>query len=146
MLPLSSHAPHGGLDLYGQHYKGGEFIPFYVPRILMPQVEGKYYDDFRKFAGDRISEHSGIDPASVVPHQRVQVDHAINLSDDLARKPIIISEDNFILDGHHRWYWHVKKPELLNVLKVDLPFNPAIDFLFQYPNTYCYRDSQGDER
>ena len=31
--------PAAGIDEYGQHYAGGEFLPFYVPRIRMPQID-----------------------------------------------------------------------------------------------------------
>lgn len=144
MQPL--RAPAGGLDKFGQHYAGGEFVPFYVPRLLMPQVEGQFYDEFRIFAGDLVSEVAGVDPHALVPHQRVTVDHAINLSPELAQKPIIVSRDSYILDGHHRWYWHVIKPENMNTLVVNKDFEDAIAFLFQFPHTYCYRDSQGNER
>ena len=143
---MLARAPAGGLDKYGHHYKGGEFIPFFVPRILMPQVEGQFYDEFLSFAGSLVREVSPVDPHVVIPHQRVSVDHAINLTPEIAAKPIIVSRDNYILDGHHRWYWHVIKPENLNTLVVDKDFADAIDFLFQFPKTYCYRDMEGNER
>lgn len=112
----------------------------------MPQVEGQFYEEFRIFAGDLVTDVPCVDPHSVIPHQRVMVDHAINLSEELAQKPIIISQDNYILDGHHRWYWHVIKPENLNTMMVHMDFEEAVDFLFTFPRTYCYRDDQGHER
>ena len=38
--PLDHRAPKGGEEgVNGHHYKGGEFLPFYVPRPVMPQIE-----------------------------------------------------------------------------------------------------------
>jgi len=139
-------APAGGLDKFGQHYGGGEFVPFFVPRILMPQVEGQYYDEFRQFAGDLVSEARSVDPHTLVPHQKIEVSYAINLTPEIAGKPILVSRDSYILDGHHRWYWHITQPQEMNTLVVDKDFEDAIAFLFEFPKTYCYRDNPGDER
>jgi len=145
-MPQALRAPAGGLDKFGHHYAGGEFIPFFVPRILMPQVEGQFYDEFRDFAGSHISDLPSVDPHALIPHQKVSVDHAINLTPDLAAKPIIISRDSYIIDGHHRWYWHVIQPQDMSAMMIDMDFDDAIAFTFSFPKTYCYRDSQGNER
>lgn len=139
-------APKGGVCKFGNWYPGGRFTPFYVPRILMPQIEGQFYDDFRNFAGSKIVERQ-IDPAKLVPHQRVEINHVISLSQEQIEKPIIVSHDGFIVDGHHRWYWHYHKPsDYLNALELQMSFVEALAFAFSFPQSYCYRDQSGNER
>jgi len=142
---MTNHAPKQGLDKFGHHYKGGQFIPFYVPREIMPQVEGQYYEDFKSYAASLLVEKEGVDPFSFKPHQRIMVDHAVSLSVELAVKPIIVSIDGYIIDGHHRWYWHCIKHIPISVYEISLTFEDAIEFTFSFPQTYCYRDSQGNE-
>lgn len=139
-------APKGGVCKYGKWFPGGRFTPFYVPRILMPQIEGQFYDDFITFAGDKV-RHCKLNPSDLIPHQRVEINHAVNLSQEQIEKPIIVSHDGFIVDGHHRWYWHYHRPsDFLNALQLQMNFAEAIAFAFSFPQTYCYRDQNGNER
>lgn len=134
--PLDRRAPAGGEEgCDGVTRKGGEFEPFYVPRPLMPQV-----GDLRAFRRFAKARNVGVDkvtlPASLVePHQRVIWDPERAPSAEGAGKRILISRDRFILDGHHRWFAAQRAGEPVRALWVDLDWEPAIAFLFEFPGT-----------
>ena len=48
---------------------------------------------------------------------------------------VIISNDNYILDGHHRWIVAFNKNQKLNVVKVDLPILELMRLAKTFENT-----------
>ena len=61
-------------------------------------------------AGLKVSKGM-ISPMKLQPSQedihKSKVDSIISKSDPYTIKPIIISSDNYIVDGHHRWIAHI---------------------------------------
>ncbi len=55
------------------------------------------------------------------------------LNEGKMNSPIIISNDNFIVDGHHRWKARADSDETVAVLKVELPYEKLKDFLQDKP-------------
>jgi hypothetical protein len=137
-LPLDDRAKGLEQGCNGKLYRSGEFMPFYVPRPVMPQIDECDQAGFVQFATQQgvVIRHDTYSPDQLKPHQRISIDHAINMSLDVAAKPIIISSDMFILDGNHRWYWHEQHDSKLNCIVVELEFEQAIKLMFNYPKTY----------
>jgi len=57
--------------------------------------------------------------------------------------PIVLSNDNFIVDGHHRWYAYKlyiedekTADETMNVIVIDLPLNKLINRMQEYKIEY----------
>ncbi len=79
-----------------------------LPRDKLPQIPSKEVDNFRKYA-----QEQGVDSKLIrfpvmklKPIQKhLNKDKVKNmvLNGDLNSTPLIISDDNYILDGHHRW-------------------------------------------
>lgn len=133
------HAPHGGLDEYDRHYRAGEFLPFYVPRSAMPQVDEK---DQPRMVAAAMGAGIGIafevrHVGDVRAHQRVNKHIASSMSEMVKRKPVIVSSDGYILDGNHRWWANVHDGnDWLVAITVDRTFDEARDWLLSQPYVY----------
>ena len=55
------------------------------------------------------------------------------------RKPIIASQDNFIIDGHHRWLLAWNTSDTVDVFKVNINADKLLALLKKFPNT-TYKD------
>lgn len=133
------HAQPGGCDEYGKTYRGGEFLPFYVPRPDMPQIDEKYQPQFVADAFDKIGVTFESAPVSALrAHQRINHAIAKAMTPQVKMKPVIVSWDGYIVDGNHRWWAHVHAgDEFINVIRVGLPFEQAIEWALKLP--YVYR-------
>lgn len=107
----------------------------HIPRSLMPQIYNPR--DFSKKLKERYdiaSTFTKVKAKDIWPSQNEinedRVDDVIKdiKSGKISKAPIVISEDNYIVDGHHRWAAYKKyKPEkALSVLKVHLPIHDAL--------------------
>jgi hypothetical protein len=135
MLQQQQHAPHGGATGENdRHYTGGEFLPFYKPRTLMPQVDDKAYPALRLWLTDhaitQLSET--VEPWQLHPHQRIDAMKAHAIPPQVLAIPLLVSRDGYILDGHHRWLAHVINNTACPVLRIGLPFDEAIEALFEF--------------
>lgn len=130
-------APKGGFTspFNCQLYIGGQFLPFYVPRPRMPQIDEEYYPELLTFLGGKVSHHVH-QPSSLRPHQRIDPIKASLMTEAVRRKPILISEDKYVLDGNHRWLAHSMENTPINCLCIEHSFEVAIELLFQFPKTY----------
>jgi hypothetical protein len=139
-------APRHGADLWGRHYHGGQFFPFYIPRDLMPQVDDT--SEMLRFLRQHgaITRHEEVNPRSIFPHQRVDASLIPALTNNraLLKKPVLVSGDDYILDGHHRWDAHiVRNDATMPIVRIaNLTFEQAVDLMFQDKHTYTY----GQER
>lgn len=136
---MNAHAPVGGADVFGRHYKAGEFLPFYVPRPSMPQVDEK---DLPRLVADAMGgPRVEFDVAKVCKlraHQRINHHIAKAMDPRVKLKPVIVSSDGYIVDGNHRWWSHVHAgDEWINVIRLGLSFDIAIRWVLARP--YAYR-------
>lgn len=143
--PLVSRAPSGGMQGVDDHfYKGGEFMPFYIPRGVMPQVDEKDLNelfDFLETNGIKVVDGIML-PSFIRPHQRIDHDKARHMDEATLKKPALISEDRFIIDGNHRWWEHKELGSPLATFSIMLPFEKAVAAVFLFPKTYYYADGK----
>jgi hypothetical protein len=138
-LPLDTRAHKGGEEgINGGEYRGGEFMPYYVPRPVMPQVHRHDYPALREFAVERgctVSE--GIASPDVLKfRQRVEFAPGTVMSEKSFDKQILISSDLVILDGNHRAERHKQRGTPVSYIMLEKPFEEAIAILMAFPGTY----------
>jgi hypothetical protein len=102
-------------------------VPREIPKNNLPKIDIKKDIKLKNFdikslindeLLDNFMQKLKQDHVSIIYNKKVKVDHLqptlkeLNLkkitemknNDSILAKPIIISKDNFIIDGHHRWY------------------------------------------
>lgn len=117
----------------------GEFLPFYIPRDRMPQIDEAYYP---RLIAEATSKGPGVifdtvDPRTLRAHQRVDHAKAKSMPERTRIKPIIVSSDGYVIDGNHRWWANVHgNHDWINVIRLDMPFDPALIWLLRKPYVY----------
>jgi len=143
--PIHGRSPKGGeVGVDGQYRKGGEFEPFYVPRQVMPQIDEAdllAFVEFATFNGVEVEDRE-VDITELKFHQRVDMVKVHNLTEDELAKPLLVSEDLFVLDGNHRAVGHKLNGTPARCLVIKAVFEQAIGLLFSFPGTYSYGDGQ----
>ena len=112
-----------------------------VSRDKMPQINSKDVSEFVKYLKDKGIEASSslIDVSKIGMTQKdINVDKVRDLlgveKSNLA-KPVIISKDNYILDGHHRVValYNVDKNFKLKTIKIDLGIKDLLNVAREFP-------------
>ena len=115
-------------------------MPFYVPRIEMPQIAEEDIPALIHFleAIPVEVERRVVEPSLLKPHQKV--DHArvkgIESRPEILASPCLASSDYYILDGNHRWWAHEETATNVPVIIIGAIFEQAIGLLFEFPKTY----------
>lgn len=136
MTPALTRAPEGGTEVFGRRYAPGEFLPFYIPRSAMPQVDEKDLPALLKWMREEgvAVDYRVVDPARLIrPHQRIDERKVRRIDERL-----FISADLYILDGHHRWEAHVERSLPVPCYEFDALFPQAVRMILQFPLTYTY--------
>lgn len=142
--PLDFRAKPGGeLGLNGKFYREGEFMPFYIPREIMPQVDETDLPELISFLRDNrvVVRFERLKPEHVQLHQRVEKHLIDNFDPVLLTKPVLVSREPFVLDGNHRRMDHViHHSPWMPTYRIMLEFECAIGAIFSFPKTYYYGD------
>lgn len=144
-LPADRRAHAGGeVGVDGVERKGGEYLPFYIPRPEMPQIDEGDYPSFMSFLHQEgfTPETKSLPPSALRAHQRVEWGRVRSMPAQLLLKPILVSIDKYVLDGNHRWHACVLRRQEVRAMIIGLPFQEAIGLLFQFPKTYTLATAQ----
>lgn len=111
-----------------------------IERKDMPQIKKKDLPEFFKYMEDKgvtVTKET-VAAASLKATQKNFDDEKIIQSMDTAKtdKPIIISMDDYVIDGHHRWLGAVNTGSKINVVRVDLPVKKLLRLALAFPKTY----------
>lgn len=128
----------------------GGAVHVIVPRDMMPQVDEAAYPEMVSFIEQRGVDvlWTDLDPADVRPHQHVIANNARHIEENpsLLSKPILVSEELLILDGHHRWEAHLLARSPMPALVVLAPWGRAVDLLLGFPDSYTLAQVGGTIR
>jgi len=104
-------------------------------------------DDFRKYLNRRSRSikyvEKSIRPRDIMPIQK-EFDPAkvekfkkwLIDNPQEPRKPVVISKDLYVIDGHHRWLAAMDHPNTpVEVLQINLPFAEVLKLAKQYAAT-----------
>lgn len=117
-----------------------EYSAFALPRTQMPQINNM--DHFINFI-ERLKisyskTHGYVDHLKPTQYGYDEVKVA-KLASELTNssKPIVVSSDGFILDGHHRYFAAISDDGMkLNQIIVELPLNKLLKLAMDYIETY----------
>jgi hypothetical protein len=115
-----------------------------IPRKEMPQIKSHDLSDFRKWLEDKgiSSEETKANVKELKPTQSAVNGVSIEQNfknqpiEQLAfEKPIMVSQDNYILDGHHRWYaLKERRPNSqISIVAIDIPVKQLLGLMRKYP-------------
>lgn len=117
-----------------------------ISRDLMPQVQSGDMDAFFKFMDDRgvTYRKRRVIISKLSPTQkefsREKVDGMMKaLSyERLTKKPLFVSKDMYVADGHHRWYAaKLQNPKgYANIWQVNLPIMEFLALFKAFPKTF----------
>ena len=122
-----------------------------IKRAEMPQVATKDYPEFIEYLKDNGAEFTKQTmPAKQLKATQGEFSDAgvekqlQKMQDGKPKKPIIASEDNYIIDGHHRWLvaWNTK--DSVEVFKVNMNADELLKLVKAFPKT-TYKDIYTEE-
>lgn len=107
-------------------------------RILMPQL-GNKQEFLKNLSLNNVSyDEKVVDPVDLrASQQEFDTDKiaVMMLEPFKSKSDIVISNDNYILDGHHRWIVALNKKQKLRVIQVDLPILELMRMAKSFENT-----------
>jgi hypothetical protein len=110
-----------------------------INRENMPQIRSFAFNDFLEdLDEDNIKyEYELVESKKLKPTQsQVNVDKADKLTKEFVdARFLIASNDDYILDGHHRWYYGLKNDGISKVLRIDMPIRELIDYAKAFDKT-----------
>jgi len=125
-----------------------------VARDKMPQVHKNHYPElFRYLADHGATMSKGQVPAnklkavqSEFSDQGVEkmMSKAANAKGTTRKKPLIVSSDNYIIDGHHRWLASYNLDENVPIIKFSIPVKKLLQLVRDFKHT-TYKDIYNEE-
>lgn len=115
------------------------FSGFVIGRNQMPQI--KYIDHFQNYI-DQLGIETKSYTANVYSFRPTQFEYddkkvAKIINDESFDKSIIVSADNFVLDGHHRYFAAKLSDKEVPILKIFLPINKLLKLAYDYVEQYA---------
>ena len=109
-----------------------------IDRSLMPQIPKDKYSEFINFVRDKgilVEEKLRLSPDMLNPVQQTYKDIDTRTLIDITdmSRPILISKDNYILDGHHRWLvGKLTKLKTVLVTIINININEALNMAREF--------------
>lgn len=116
-----------------------------IPRSNMPQIKGDKVDEFRDWikAEYGARSQSGSSPVGALAATQREinsekVERLRQAPKSVLSKPVMVSKDNYILDGHHRWASLLSQDHRLPIktVKIDLPIRKLLKAAHEFPGSF----------
>jgi len=111
-----------------------------ITRNKMPQVKKDDYPEFVEYLRDNGAKFAKevVNPKSLKPIQSEFSDSGVIKALELEKieKPIIASQDNYIIDGHHRWLAALNTGQQVSIFRVNIPGDTLLQLTLDFPKTY----------
>ena len=114
-----------------------------ISRLSMPQVDAVDLPELFVFLGTLgIGLAAGLKhPREVKAHQAINVERAMAIPPKVLAFPILLSSDDYVIDGDHRWYRHCVDGTDLPFIRIEAPFLEALKHIFAFPKTYKEKEA-----
>lgn len=120
-----------------------------IPRKKMPQIATHHYPELIQY----LKQHGGdfvqrtVSAKTLKPIQSEFSDEGVRKmmrnkdkkSGTTRDKPLIVSSDNYIIDGHHRWLAAWNLDEQIPIMQIDLPVKRLFKLVKEFRHT-TYKD------
>lgn len=120
-----------------------------IEREDMPQIPRQVKQDFLdelRQRGVGVKSET-VDARSLRPTQEnynpAQLQVVRDQWGDAKANPIVVSSDDRVLDGHHRWAVAAQRGEYLQVVRVDLPMDELLDLARDFNDRYGIEARKG---
>lgn len=115
-----------------------------IPRREMPQIDSKHHAHFLNHLkkSDVSAVKKTMDPSKLKATQghfnKEKISSIMDgiQSGKMDSKPIIVSKDNYVMDGHHRWLAHSNLNKDIDVHQVNVKAKKLLDLMKDYPKSY----------
>lgn len=115
-----------------------------IDRKEMPQIDGKHTSDFISYLKKNgvSSSKKKLNPNKLkaTQHQfhKEKIQSLMDYMDkgNYDDKPILVSKDNYVMDGHHRWLAHKNVSKDIGVHHISMKAKDLIDMMHEYPKSY----------
>lgn len=133
--------PHvlNNLGLTEKIYKPDPDQTLGVPRDKMPQIKQEHYDELIDYLDDHGGKHVNrtIHARELKPVQKEFSKKGVKKmikrkKNDTEEKPLIVSRDNYIVDGHHRWLAAYNLNETLPIMQFNIPIKRLMKLLYNF--------------
>lgn len=110
-----------------------------VPRSEMPQVKAEHRGALVNFLDARGIAHESpaeVNPRSLKPTQAEFSPEKVAKAIDYqgGERSVLVSNDGYVLDGHHQWMASLQQNKPISVIKLDAPIARLIDEVHQFPS------------
>lgn len=133
------NAPAGQVDDAGDwHPFPAEMRSLGVPRAQMPQIRAEHRGAMVNFLNARGISHEQVEvPAeSLRPTQREfsvpKVEKALEYQG--GNRSILISSDNYVLDGHHQWMAAALNGQPVQAIRLNAPIKQLVQTVHEFPS------------
>ena len=110
-----------------------------INRENMPQIRSFAFNDFLEQLDEDNIKHSYelIESKKLKPTQsQINIDKANQLTKEFVdARFLIASNDDYILDGHHRWYYGLQNDGISKVLRIEMPIRELLDYAKAFDKT-----------
>ncbi len=122
---MSLHIPASGIN---------------IPRSQMPQIKSTDIPNFLTYLRSQkvlvtkeLAQVSQLHPSQAEFNQE-KVHYMMTNKQDL-KKPVLVSSDNILMDGHHRWLalLNIDKRETIPIYRIHVPFLGLLQLTKRYP-------------
>ncbi len=110
-----------------------------IPRAQMPQIKAEHRGAMVQFLKGRDVTHEQleVDAQSLKPTQLEFSPGKVQRAKEYegGERSILVSNDGYVLDGHHQWLAAREKGEPVKVIKLDAPIDELIPLAHEFPSS-----------
>jgi len=115
-----------------------------ISRDKMPQVKSKDYDELIKHLnknGVRVTKKSVKASTLKATQKDFNVDKIVGAISKIktigTAKPLIVSSDNYIIDGHHRWLAAKNVGDSISIMQSNVKVKELLKHVYSFPKTFA---------
>lgn len=109
-----------------------------IPREQMPQIAAEHRGALVNFMNARGIEHrmEVVDPTTLKPTQgEFEPKKVAAIAEKPSGRSLLVSQDGYILDGHHQWLAARESGSPIRVVRLDAPINDLLRLAHQFPSS-----------